>query len=590
VSQIEIPYVRETVVFLLAAVAVAPAFHRLRVSPLLGYLVVGIAIGPKGLGLLAGAHPWLGYVTVADADSVRRLAELGVVFLLFMIGLELSADRLWTMRRAVFGLGGAQVAASTAAIALAAWGWGHAPAAVLVLGACLAMSSTAVVIQLLSERGEIATRLGRSAVAVLLFQDLAVVPLLILVGALTAGGAAAGPLAGDLALALAKAAGAIAAILALGRLVLRPIYRRIAGLRNRDLFVALTLLAVIGTAQLTALAGLSMALGAFMAGLVLAETEFRHQVEAEIAPFKGLLVGLFFIAVGMSLDLGAAAANAGAIALSAAGLYALKAAIVAALAFAFRLPAPVALPLGLLLGQGGEFGFLVVGAAAAGGLLPPSVGQFMLLVVALTMMATPVVAVLAARLGAALHRRAAAAETPPGVPDEAGLEGHVVIAGFGRVGRMVARFLASERVPYLAIDGDAALVARERRAGVPVYYGNVAQPEMLRRMGLERALALVVTIDEPGAAGMLVERVSQAWPHLKLFVRARDAAHSRAMLRLGATEAVPETVEASLQLAGRVLEAAGAPPEAVGKLIAEIRAQELAGLQPGPGPGADKAG
>jgi monovalent cation:proton antiporter-2 (CPA2) family protein len=583
-----VPFLREAVAFLVAALVVVPVFHRLRVSPLLGYLAVGVVIGPRGLGLLAGDYPWLGYVTVADVASVSQLAGLGVVFLLFMVGLELSAERLWTMRYAAFGLGGAQVLACGAAIGLIAWAWGNAPEASLILGASLALSSTAVVMQLLSERGAVPTRLGRNAVAVLLFQDLAVVPLLILAGALGAGGGRS--IAADLALALAKAAVAIAAILALGRLLLRPLYRRIAALRSRELFVALTLLVVIGTAQLTALAGLSMALGAFMAGLVLAESEYRHQVEAEIAPFKGLLLGLFFIAVGMSIDPGAAAASAAWLAPSVLGLYALKAAVTGALGLAFRLPAAVAWPLGLLLGQGGEFGFLVAGVAVAGGVLPPAAGQFMLLTVALTMMATPVVAVAADRLAAALQRRAGARDAGAGMPAPSELEGHVVIAGFGRVGRMVARFLAAQGVPYVAVDGDAALVAQERRARAPVYYGNVAQPEMLRRLGLDRALALVVTINDPGAVGALVTRVRQAWPKLKLFVRTRDAAHSRDMLGLGATQAVPETVEASLQLAGRVLEGIGAPDETVGKLIAEVRAQELAQLRAAPGPPAAKPG
>jgi CPA2 family monovalent cation:H+ antiporter-2 len=576
-----LPYLREAVVFLVATVAVVPLFQRLRASPVLGYLAIGAIVGPHGLGRLAQDHPWLAYVVIADVDHVQRFAELGVVLLLFVIGLGLSIDRVWRMRRAAFGLGLAQVAVCGAAIAAVAWSWGNPPPVAIVLGACLALSSTAIVVQLLAERAETATRTGRAAIAVLLFQDLAVVPILFLVGVL--GGERSGSLAVEFAVAVAKAAVAIGLILALGRLLLRPLFRRIAALRSQDLFVALTLLAVIGTAWLTGAAGLSMALGAFLAGLVLAETEFRHQIEMEIAPFKGLLLSLFFVSVGMTIDPLAVAGQMTALAAAVAGLLALKAAIIVVLALAFGLPPAVALPLGLLLSQGGEFGFLVVGQAVANGLMPPPVGKFMVMVVALTMAATPFLALLAH----AGERRLRAARPPGTLPepseDIGDLEGHVVIAGMGRVGSLVGKVLEARQTPMVGVDLDTAEVARQRRAGRLVFFGDAARRDLLARLGLDRAAAVVITLNDWDAVCRVLDRLRADWPELKIYARARDAEHARLLLERGATHVVPETVEASLQLAERVLEDMGLPQETADGLIDAQRAEILAALESAPG-------
>jgi CPA2 family monovalent cation:H+ antiporter-2 len=576
-----LPYLREAVVFLVATVAVVPLFQRLRASPVLGYLAIGAIVGPHGLGRLAQDHPWLAYVVIADVDHVQRFAELGVVLLLFVIGLGLSIDRVWRMRRAAFGLGLAQVAVCGAAIAAVAWSWGNPPPVAIVLGACLALSSTAIVVQLLAERAETATRTGRAAIAVLLFQDLAVVPILFLVGVL--GGERSGSLAVEFAVAVAKAAVAIGLILALGRLLLRPLFRRIAALRSQDLFVALTLLAVIGTAWLTGATGLSMALGAFLAGLVLAETEFRHQIEMEIAPFKGLLLSLFFVSVGMTIDPLAVAGQMTALAAAVAGLLALKAAIIVVLALAFGLPPAVALPLGLLLSQGGEFGFLVVGQAVANGLMPPPVGKFMVMVVALTMAATPFLALLAH----AGERRLRAARPPGTLPepseDIGDLEGHVVIAGMGRVGSLVGKVLEARQTPMVGVDLDTAEVARQRRAGRLVFFGDAARRDLLARLGLDRAAAVVITLNDWDAVCRVLDRLRADWPELKIYARARDAEHARLLLERGATHVVPETVEASLQLAERVLEDMGLPQETADGLIDAQRAEILAALESAPG-------
>ena len=318
-----IPYLREAVIFLVAAGAVVPVFHRLRISPVLGYLIVGGIIGPFGLGLWIGDMPVLSYAVIHDIEGVQALAELGVVFLLFMIGLELSLDRLWAMRRLVFGLGSLQILVTGTVIGALAWAFGNPPAVAIVLGACLALSSTAIVMQLLMQSHRLGTPLGRSSFAILLMQDLAVVPILFVVGILGAG--TDGFPAVALFLALAKAVLAIGLIYVAGRLALRPALHVVAQTRSPEMFTAAILLTVIGISAITGLAGLSMATGAFLAGLLLAETEYRHEIEVDIEPFKGLMLGLFFMSVGMGIDWRVIAAEPLWILASVGGLFAVKA-------------------------------------------------------------------------------------------------------------------------------------------------------------------------------------------------------------------------------------------------------------------------
>lgn len=572
-----IPHLREVFVFLVAAGVVVPFFSRLRVSPVLGFLALGALLGPYGLGLFASEIGFLRYAVIDDLAGVRPLAELGVVFLLFMIGLELSPDRLWALRRLVFGLGTLQVGLTATVIALIAWSFGNPPAAALILGLAFALSSTAVVMQLLVERRAVASPLGRTSFAILLLQDLAVVPILVLIGVLAAKAADDLPMA--LGLAFVTALAAIAGIVLAGRLLLRPVLRLASATRSPELFMAVTLLTALGAAAITEWAGLSMALGAFLAGLLLAETEYRHEVEVDIEPFKGLLLGLFFMSVGMGTDLRVVAEGPLWIAASVVGLFALKAPIVAALAWAFGLPRHVAVEAGLLLGQGGEFAFVVLGLAAANALLPRDVTQFMLIVTALSMIVTPVVAGFARRIGFALERRHAGRAAQRDFQPPRDIADHVIIAGFGRVGQMLARVFESCGQPYVALDVDPANVAQHRAQGLPVYYGDASRIEILRRMHAERARGVVVTTDSPLSAQHTVRAVRERWPHLLVVARARDSAHARRLLDCGATEVVPETVEASLQLAARVLEAAGEPAEAVSQSIAQQRETELAQLE-----------
>lgn len=570
---IEALNLREVMVFLVAAGVVVPLVRRLRGSPVLGFLVIGLLIGPHGLARFADALPWLGYIVIVDLAGVRALAELGVVFLLFMIGLELSVERLWAMRRLVFGLGGAQVLVTGVVIAAIASLFDSTPATAMVLGAGFALSSTAIVMQLLSENRRLGSPTGRASFAILLFQDLAVLPVLFLVAALAAEGEGSASFAFAWAIVQALVAGAL--ILGIGRLVIRPLFRFVGAAASREMFLALVLVVIIGTALTTQLAGLSMALGAFLAGLLFAETEYRHEVEVDIEPFKGLLLGLFFVSVGMGIDVTQVAAKPLWLFGSVFGLYLVKGPIIYGLARLFGEPRPVAAECALLLGQGGEFAFLVVGMAFSLGLMPGDTAQFMLIVTSLTMLTTPLAAHAARRLALLLeawevrggHSSAAA---------DAELTDHFVVVGYGRVGQMLGSILEAEELPHVALDTDARLIARFQVAGANVFYGDASRPEMLRRVGVERAAGLIVTLDSPRAAELVVATARRYWPELAIYVRARDVGHARRLVARGASHAVPETLEASLQLAELVLMGAGIPDEAARTLVEGRRQAEQA--------------
>ncbi|MCE6961838.1 cation:proton antiporter [Cereibacter sphaeroides] len=558
---------REALVFLGTAGVMIPLMARLRVSPVVGFLVAGLLLGPNSIGRLEGALPWLGWITITSQEAVDRLAELGVAFLLFTIGLELSFDRLWTMRRLVFGLGMAQVVLTTAAICATALAFGNPLDASLVIGACLALSSTAIVLQLLAEQHQLTSVAGRSIFAVLLAQDLAVVPILFLIvvfGGTVGDGAATSVWAG-LGLALAQAAAAILLIVGFGRLILRRLFRLVARTHNRELFMATILFVVVGTSLLTQFAGLSMALGAFLAGLLLAETEFRRQVEVDIEPFKGMLLGLFFISVGMRIDLAEVTQEPVMLVASVIGMVAIKAAVVAVLARLFGLAWPLAAEASLLLAGGGEFAFLVLGLGSSSGLISPDVEQFMLLVSSGTMLLTPLLAKVGSRAGLRATRARALDEghADPG-PVEAG---RVVVVGYGRVGRLICEVLAAEGRPFIAIARDTEAVRQGRAAGHDVVYGNAVQREFLRRCGLDQAAAVVLTMHDPVAAERIAAAIHAERAGIPIVVRARDAEHAIRLFKLGATEVVPEVLETGLELAGTALETLGMPAARIDAVI-----------------------
>ncbi len=565
----------DAVVFLVAAGVVIPIVKRLRVSPVLGFLFVGLAVGPHGLARFADQIPWLDVLLITDVSGVRALAELGVVLLLFMIGLELSLERLWALRKLVFGMGSAQILVTGTIIGIIAHRFGNSTAASIVLGISLALSSTAVVMQLLTEQGRFGTPTGRGSFAVLLAQDIAVVPILFMLGAF--GTRADDALAVSVAIALGKAVLAIAVILGIGRLIVRPLFRFVATARSPEPFMAMTLLVIIATAALTSAAGLSAALGAFLAGLLLAETEFRHEIELNIEPFKGLLLGLFFISVGMGIDLAEIWADPIWIAASVIGLFAIKTLLTSGIARAFGFGWGPAVEMGLLLGQGGEFAFVVVSLAVGFALVPPTTGQFMLIVVGATLFLTPLVARLGRTLGNAIEAR----NVDDGEIDiDGNLDGHVVLIGYGRTGRLLAELLDRQRVPHVALDLDAERVTALRAKGAPIYFGDATRPGVLERLRLAAALALVITTDDPDAAHRVLDAAHKLAPELPILVRAHDSDHAIGLIRDGATTVIPEVLEAGLQLGQSLLEKVGLPPEAVRELVEGERAATLRLLTP----------
>lgn len=556
-EDLEIPFLKEVLVFLLATVVVVPLFHRMKASPVLGYLAAGALIGPFGLGVVENIH------------TVESLAELGIVFLLFMVGLELSWNRLWQMRRHVFGLGMSQVLLCGLVIGVIAWFWGNGVQISMLLGACLALSSTAIVVQLLIERGEFSSPLGRLNFSVLLFQDLAVVPMLILVGVL--GHQSDGGILMSIVKALGQAILAVGVILLVGRLVLRPLFSMIASTRTPEIFIAMTLLAVLGMAAVTGASGLSLALGAFLAGILIAETEFRHQIEIDMQPFKGLLLGLFFMSVGMKIDFGFVVDRAFWVLASVIGLIALKSSITGLLCLGFGAPRRIALQTALLLGPSGEFAFVVIGAALALDLFPAANGQFMLIVAGLSMLSTPILALAGRTLASRMPspRIIAADGEMPELSDE--IQGHVIIAGFGRVGRTVARILDRQKIPYQAVDNNYTRVAAHRKEGIPIFFGDASRATIMTKLGVDRATAVVVTLDGPEAAGRLIEDIRRQWANVPVFARTRDLEHSEQLQEKGATAVIPETIESSLQLAGQVLQELGTPRDAIDELVDQIR-------------------
>jgi CPA2 family monovalent cation:H+ antiporter-2 len=555
----------DIVLFLATAGIVVPIFRRFRLSPILAFLGAGVALGPFGLGALQGDLPWLRYVTIKNSASMGQLAEFGVVFLLFAIGLELSWERLWTMRRLVFGLGGAQVVVCTGAIAGVAMLLGQDPVAAILLGSALALSSTAIVLPLLAEQNRQFSRPGRATFSVLLMQDLAVAPLLVTIAVL--GGNRGEAFSPKLLLAFAPAALGLLALVVLGRLALRPMMRSVARADSEELFVAASLLIVVVAGLLAAISGLSMALGAFVAGLLLAETEYRKAVEKTVAPFKGLLLGLFFVSIGIGLDLSLLAAQPVLIVALLVGLMLLNGCIVFGLARLFGLATIAAAETALLLAAGGEFAFVILHSTANEGLLDRRLVQTILVSTTLSMFCIPVLA----SVGAALGRATGARARQPSIDPLRSARSKVLVVGYGRVGRLVADMLARHGVPWIAIERAPRLIAAARRQGHDVILGDAAQPGVLDRLGLDTALAVVVTMDSAEAAeaaeAVAVTARSLA-PDLAIVARARDAEQAGRLYRLGATDVVPETIEASLRLSEALLSRLDVPPDAV---VASIR-------------------
>lgn len=553
----------DALVLLGTAGVVIPLVRRFGINPVLGYLVAGAILGPLGLGSFIDRFPLLYWVTVVDAANVSGIANLGVVFLLFLIGMELSYERLKAMHRLIFGLGSLQIVLSTLAIGLVAGLAGSKPPVAFILGACLALSSTAIVMEILGRQKRLNTTAGRASFAVLLAQDLAVAPLLLFISIYGAGDS--GSVTATLLLALTNAAVALGLIVVAGRVVMRPLFRLVASVGMSDLFVATTLFVIVAAGVAAALAGFSMALGAFVAGLLLAETEFRKAIETAIDPFKGILLGLFFFTVGMNIDVRQIAGDPVWLIAGATGLIAVKSGILVGLARLFGLSWPASVEVGLLLGPGGEFAFVGISMAAASGLIDGKVSSFAVALATLTMMLTPALSHLARRL-APIVRKDERLDPELSVAPSGGT-GHAIVVGHGRVGQVVCAMLDRHQFSYVAVDNDAAAVPEQRRKGRTVFYGNATNPEFLKSCGLMEAAAVIVTTNETEGIDEIVAQVREMRPDILIVSRARDADHARHLYQIGVTDAVPETIEASLLVSEAALVGLGVP---MGLVVASI--------------------
>ncbi len=537
---------QEAIIYLVAAIIAVPLSKRLGFGSVLGYLAAGIIIGPFGLRF------------IRDPEHILHFAELGVVFLLFIIGLELQPSRLWVLRRMVFGLGSAQVFLTAIVIGLLAWAYGFSPTAAAVSGLILALSSTAFVLQLLAEKKQLTTSHGRAAFSILLFQDLAVIPLIALLPMI--GGGAAG---GFDALKIGIMLAAIAGLIIGGRYLLRPLLRIVARTKLPEIFTATALLVVIGAALVMQLAGMSMVLGAFIAGMLLADSEYRHALEADIAPFKGLLLGLFFIAVGMSVNIGLLLQEPGTILLIVIALMLAKALVLYPLAKMFGLcDTKGALSLAAVLSQSGEFAFVLFALVGREKIIDTALIDKMILAVALSMMLTPIVYLINEHVGGRMAKK----DVPEydAISDE---ESAVIIAGFGRVGQIVGRLLRIKGHSFTALEIDSSQVDVVRSYGSKVYFGDACRVDVLRAAGAGRAKLFVLAIDDVESSVKVAEMVISQFPDLIIVARARNRRHAHRLMDLGITHIFRETLLSSLAISGRVLEMLGFDKEEVGHVI-----------------------
>ncbi|GMU42880.1 MAG: cation:proton antiporter [Xanthomonadales bacterium] len=528
------------VIFLAATVFAVPLSKRAQLGAVLGYLVAGVVIGPQALGL------------VADAELVLTFSEIGVVMLLFLLGLELSPQRLWLMRRLLLGLGATQMGLVTALLAVAGLALGLPLAAALIAAFGLALSSTAFGVQILSERSELTSEHGRGAFGVFLFQDLVAVPALALIPLLAAGEvqSAARPAWQSVGLVI----GSILAVVVAGRWLLRPLFRIVANTGLVEVFTATSLLVVLGTALLMQQAGLSMGLGAFLAGVLLADSEYRHELESHIEPFKGLLLGLFFMGVGMALDLRLLAALPLVVAALVVGVLGLQVTVMWAVGRAFRYSQRASLLLAALLASGGEFAFVVFATAEQARLLEPRLAGLLNLVVALSMALTPL---LVLGLAALADRRAAQAAPKRPYDELPGERVDVVIAGFGRVGQIPGRLLAAQRIPYTVIEPSSEQVDFSRRFGNKLYYGDPARPEILRAARVGEAKVFVLALDDPEHSLRVARVLRRLYPQVRVLARARNRQHAFKLMDLGVEDIIRETLLSSLEIARRTLTGIG---------------------------------
>ena len=551
------PMISDALVILGAAGLVIPVFTRFRITPVIGFILIGIAVGPFGLGQLVYERPWLTHITITDPEALEPFAEFGIILLLFTIGLELSFKRLWQMRRLVFGLGALELLVTGVMLAIVLAMIGQYWTGALALGFALAFSSTAIVLPISGTHSPV----GRSALSMLLFEDIMIVPIIFILGAMAPTAQAEGW--EGLVDTLLVGGVVIAVLLIAGRIALPRLFAQAARTKSPELFLAASLLVVIGASLATALAGLSPIVGALIAGLLIAETEYHGEVEAIIEPFKGLALGIFLITVGMSIDLATIWENLGMIATAVVGVLVFKALVTGILLRLMGARRSTAAETGILMASPSETTLIVLAAASSALLIQPGTAQFWQIVTAIGLTITPVLAL----VGRAIARRV---EPMPELPPEDEGNPRVIIIGAGRVGRLIARMLETHDKPYIAIDSNADLIASAKRRGFRAAFGDASRSDALDKLGIESALAVVLTMDEPVLAARLVAKLRKAYPQLLIVARARDTGHAAELYRAGASHAVPETLESSLQLSEAVLVDIGVP---MGPVIASIHEQ-----------------
>lgn len=558
-GELQIEGMSDALVILGAAGIVIPAFARFRITPIIGFILVGILVGPAGLGSLTDDYAWLGYITISDTEAIQPFAEFGIILLLFSIGLELSFKRLWSLRRLVFGVGAAELLTSGLIIAAALFGIGQDWQGAVGLGLALALSSTALVLPMSGTTSPV----GKAALAMLLFEDVAIVPIIFLLGAIAPSMADDGAGLSGLANTLINGTLVVVGMMVLGRLLLPRLFAQAARTKSPEIFLAASLLVVIVASLATGTIGLSPIVGALLAGLLIAETEYVGEVEIIIAPFKGLALGVFLITVGMSIDLRVISENWFTLTLAVTGVIIVKAIVTGLLLRFAGAGKGTAAEAGVLMSSPSETTLIVLAAAASAQLINPETAQFWQIVTAIGLTITP----LLARLGHDIARKMEMAGSEGPSDDTSDTADRSVIFGFGRIGVMVAEMLGKHDQPYIAIDSNIDVVARARRDGFNIIYGDVSRPEIIDRLQLGHARALIVTMDEPVLAARIVKRVRGWVPQMTIIARARDTENAAELYRAGASVAVPETLESSLQISEAVLADLGV---GMGHVIASI--------------------